>query len=137
MQHPIGQHYDIYREHCQWKIMYFLTHVEEIAEYLHFAQHNIQVDSQRYKTSFVNLHMLTYIVDRNTSTKQVSIKINFPLPPRVLKTYLHEKLTAKRSSIAEITSYPAVRGYMLEMELFSQNHLDVTILANCQHLTCR
>ena len=78
--------------------------------------------------------MLTYIVNRNTGTNQVNIKVNFPLLPRVLKTYLHDRLTANRSNKVDITSYPAVRGYMLEMELFKGglNHLDITSLENDQ-----
>ena len=116
--------------------MLFVKHVEDIAQYFSYAQENIEVDSQGYKTSFVNLHMLTYIVNHNVTTKQVSIKINFPLLPRVLKTYLHDTLMANRSNKVDITSYPAVRGYMLEMEFFKGglNHLEVTILANDQPL---
>ena len=63
--------------------------------------------------------------------------MNFPLLSRILKICLHDKLTANESNTVKVTNYPAVRGYMLEMKLFSQNHLDVTILANSQPLTVR
>ena len=66
--------------------MLFLNHVEEIAEYLHFAQQNVQVDAQRYKTSFVHLHMLTYIVNHNKSCHGSELpKAERPLSPFVTR----------------------------------------------------
>ena len=112
----------------------FVKHVEDGAQYFHYAQEKAEINSQMHKTSFVNLHiiLLTYIVSRSTRSNQVTIKVNFPLLPRVLKTYLHDRLTVNKTNKIDITSYPALQGYMLEMELFKEglNHLDITILTN-------
>ena len=77
--------------------------------------------------------MLIYIVNRNMEANQVTVKVKFPLLPRVLKTYLHERLTVSKTNRVDITGYPAMRGYMLEMELFKEdlNHLDVQIICQC------
>ena len=35
----------------------FVKHVEDIAKYIHFANKNIEVDSQEYHIKYVNVHM--------------------------------------------------------------------------------
>ena len=109
----------------------FVNHIESIAKYFYFAQQNVEVDNWGYKKSFVSVHNLTYVVNHNENTNQVRIKINFPLLPVILKEYLHTKLS-NRSEQVNITTYPAVRGYMLEAHLFKwdRNNIDVTILLN-------
>lgn len=109
-----------------------MSEVEEIAKYFHYAKENAWVNNHDYQTSFVFKHRLAYIVnerDEDAETK-VKIAINFPLLPRVLKTYLHKQLTSNVDCKVDITKYSAVQGYYMEAEFFTHTCLDVVIVLN-------
>ena len=61
--------------------------------------------------------------------------MNFPLL-RLLKNYLHEKLSSNESNRkVDISRYPAVQGYYIEAEFFNHSCLEVaTILDKNQSI---
>ena len=71
--------------------------------------------------------MLAYIVAEEDATRNVKIKINFPLLPAILKHYLHKTVSKCEGKIYKVSGYPAVKGYLMEVEFFEHDHLDVTI----------
>ena len=71
------------------------------------------MDAIKYKTSFVNANMLAYIVAEEDATRNVKIKINFPLLPAILKRYLHKTVSKCEGKIYKVSGYPAVKGYLI------------------------
>ena len=65
-----------------------------------------------YKSSFLHQHCLTYIVQEDKM--QAKIQINFPLLPRILKSYLYDIMNKVSNKEDIIGQYPAVKGYLLE-----------------------
>ena len=81
----------------------FVNHVEDIAQYFHYAQEKAEINSQMYKTSFVNLHMSTYIVSRSTGANQIST--NDLLVPALLNFANVEPVPEVLKSVTKNTLY--------------------------------
>ena len=85
------------------------------------------MDAVKYKTSFVNAHMLAYIIAEDDASRAVKIKLNFPLLPAILKRYLHKKVSKWENKISKVSGYNAIKGYLMEVEFFDCTDLDITI----------
>jgi len=100
---------------------------KEIAVFLHHAEERSWVNTVEYRASFMHQRYLSYIVHEDKDRRQAKIETNFPLLPRILKQYLHDIMKKITNRADIICQYPAVKGYLLEIDFFACLHFLVAI----------
>lgn len=107
----------------------FIEHMNDIALTFHFAKNGIWMRADFYYRGFVQDHCLAYVSCScmQKDAEYVKVKLNYPLLPHLLRSYLHRIAMLNSTPINVSKLNNSVKGYLVEAEFFTFTSITVSL----------